>query len=162
MALLSDGGVHAHIYHLKAVIKMAIERGVQRVYIHAFTDGRDVAPKSAQIYIADLERFLVNYPDARIATIVGRYFALDRDNRWDRVERAFNLVCHGEGEHAVSRADLAIEQAYARGETDEFITPVRIGAKVEVKDGDAMIFVNYRFLQVIEMYKYIRKIIIFN
>jgi 2,3-bisphosphoglycerate-independent phosphoglycerate mutase len=144
MALLSDGGVHAHLYHLKATIKMAIDRGVQRVYIHGFTDGRDVAPKSALDYIADLEKFLVNFPDARIATLVGRYYALDRDNRWERVAKAYNLICHGEGDHAVSRADLAIEQAYARGETDEFMTATRIGAKVEVKDGDAMIFVNYR------------------
>lgn len=144
LALLSDGGVHAHIYHLKAAIKLAADHGVSQVYIHAFTDGRDVAPKSAETYFHDLEKFLQDYPSARIATIVGRYYALDRDNRWDRVSKAFQLICHGEAEHSCLRSDLAIEQAYARGENDEFITPIRIGAKVSIQDGDAVWFVNYR------------------
>lgn len=144
MALLSDGGVHSHIYHLKAAIKMAVDKGVERIYIHAFTDGRDVAPQSAMDYIADLDRFLQDKPNARIATLIGRYFALDRDNRWDRVSQAYNLICHGEAEFTASRAEQAVQQAYARGEIDEFIKATRIGAKVEVKDGDAMIFMNYR------------------
>ncbi len=144
LALLSDGGVHAHIYHLKAAVKLAIEQGVSQVYIHAFTDGRDVAPKSAEGYFHDLEKFLQDFPDARIATIVGRYYALDRDNRWDRVAKAYQLICHGEAEHSCARSDIAIEQAYIRGETDEFITPIRIGAKVSIQDGDAIWFVNYR------------------
>lgn len=144
LALLSDGGVHAHIYHLKAAIKMAAERGVPRVYIHGFTDGRDVAPKSALDYVNDLERFLTKFPDARIATLIGRYYALDRDNRWDRVSQAYHLIANGEATHAVSRATAAIEESYARGETDEFLQATRIGARVEVKDGDAIIFMNYR------------------
>jgi 2,3-bisphosphoglycerate-independent phosphoglycerate mutase len=144
LALLSDGGVHSHIYHLKATIKMASDKGVKHIYIHAFTDGRDVAPKSAEDYIGDLERFLENHPNARIATIIGRYFALDRDNRWDRVQKAYNLIAKGEGEHATARAITAIEQAYSRGEVDEFITPTRIGEQVCVNDGDAIIFTNYR------------------
>jgi 2,3-bisphosphoglycerate-independent phosphoglycerate mutase len=144
LALLSDGGVHAHIYHLKAAIKMASDKGVKHIYIHAFTDGRDVAPKSALEYINDLEHFLLNHPNARIATLIGRYFALDRDNRWERVSKAYNLICDGNAEHAVARATVAIEQAYARGETDEFVPPCRIGEQVTVQDGDAIIFVNYR------------------
>jgi 2,3-bisphosphoglycerate-independent phosphoglycerate mutase len=144
LALLSDGGVHAHIYHLKAAIKLAADQGVSQIYIHAFTDGRDVAPKSAETYLHDLEKFLQNYSDARIATIVGRYYALDRDHRWDRVEKAYRLICYGDSEHSCTRADIAIEQAYARGETDEFIHPIRIGAKVPIQDGDAIWFVNYR------------------
>jgi 2,3-bisphosphoglycerate-independent phosphoglycerate mutase len=144
LALLSDGGVHSHIYHLKATIKMASDKGVKHIYIHAFTDGRDVAPKSAEDYIGDLERFLENYPDARIVTLIGRYFALDRDNRWDRVQKAYNLIAKGESEHTAHRAIAAVEHAYHRGETDEFLPAIRIGERVEIQDGDAIIFTNYR------------------
>jgi 2,3-bisphosphoglycerate-independent phosphoglycerate mutase len=144
LALLSDGGVHSHIYHLKATIKMATDKGVKHIYIHAFTDGRDVAPKSAEDYIGDLERFLASHPDARIATLIGRYFALDRDNRWDRVQKAYNLIANGDSEHTAHRAINAVEQAYHRGEVDEFLTATRIGERVEVQDGDAIIFTNYR------------------
>jgi 2,3-bisphosphoglycerate-independent phosphoglycerate mutase len=144
LALLSDGGVHSHIYHLKATIKMAADKGVKHIYIHAFTDGRDVAPKSAEDYIGDLEHFLADYPDARIATLIGRYFALDRDNRWDRVQKAYNLIANGDAEHTAHRAIAAIEHAYHRGETDEFLAPTRIGERVEIHDGDAVIFTNYR------------------
>lgn len=144
LALLSDGGVHAHLYHLKAAIKMASDRGIQRIYIHGFTDGRDVAPKSAIEYIEQLNHFLVDHPNAQLVSLVGRYFALDRDNRWERVSKAYHLICAAQGEHQADSAIQAIENAYARGETDEFITPTVIGNGTPMADGDAVIFVNYR------------------
>lgn len=144
LALLSDGGVHAHIYHLKAAIKMASDRGIQRINIHVFSDGRDVAPKSALEYIEQLNHFLQDHPNAAIVSIIGRYFALDRDNRWERVSKAYHLICGGMAEHQADSALAAVEDAYARGETDEFITPTTVGEGVRMEDGDALIFVNYR------------------
>lgn len=144
LALLSDGGVHAHLYHLKAAIKLADDKGIKRIYIHGFTDGRDVAPKSAIEYLEQLEHFLVDHPNARLASLIGRYFALDRDNRWERVSQAYHLACGGLAEHQADNGIAAVEAAYARGETDEFIGATTIGTPVHMEDGDAIIFVNYR------------------
>ncbi len=147
LGLLSDGGVHSHIDHMKATVKMAVERGA-KVRIHAFTDGRDVAPKSALEYLAELEAFIAPLKGVRIASIVGRYFSMDRDNRWERVREAYDVIACGEAPYTADSAREAIEMAYARGETDEFIHATAIrnkkGKVTKVKDGDAIIFTNFR------------------
>jgi 2,3-bisphosphoglycerate-independent phosphoglycerate mutase len=147
LGLVSDGGVHSHIKHLYALIEMAIECGVKRIFIHAFMDGRDTPPKSGIQYIRDLEAFLKDKPSAKIATVSGRYWAMDRDKRWERVEKAYRAVVHGEG-RIVNSAIEAVEEGYKKGETDEFITPsviynnsVPVG---RIKDGDSVIFFNFR------------------
>lgn len=147
LGLLSDGGVHSHIEHIKAAIKMAHERGAE-VLLHAFTDGRDTSPQSALGYVEDIEAFMKELGGGRIASITGRYYALDRDSRWDRVERAYNVVTCGQSEFEYTSAKAAIEAAYARGENDEFIQATHItrdnGKKNRVKDGDSVIFMNFR------------------
>ena len=140
MGLLSDGGVHGHIEHIKAAIAAVSSSGVP-VAFHAVTDGRDVAPKSAYGYLADLEETL---PDnARIATLSGRYYAMDRDNRWDRVSEAFGAMVHAQGQRS-STAHAAITRGYENGETDEFITPTVIGDFAGAVDGDGFFCLNFR------------------
>jgi len=147
LGLLSDGGVHSHIDHMKATVKMAVDRGA-KVRIHAFTDGRDVAPKSALGYLEELEAFIKPLKGVRISSIVGRYFAMDRDNRWERVKEAYDVIACGEAEYKAHSAREAVEMAYARGETDEFIHATAIlnkkGKVTKVKDGDTVIFTNFR------------------
>lgn len=140
MGLCSPGGVHAHQRHVAALARILSDAGVP-VLIHAITDGRDVPPKSASGQLAELAIALP--PQARIASVVGRYYAMDRDKRWDRVERAAALVLRGEG-HAAETAEGAVEAAYARGETDEFVTPTKLSAYVAPKDGDGLLFANFR------------------
>ena len=123
MGVVSDGGVHAHITHLKAAVAALVDAGVP-VAIHAITDGRDVAPTSAQGFVDDLAAWLPR--GARIATVIGRYWAMDRDSRWERVERAHAAMIRGRGEASAANAPAAVAAAYARGETDEFITPTVI------------------------------------
>ncbi|MFN4057043.1 MAG: 2,3-bisphosphoglycerate-independent phosphoglycerate mutase [Roseinatronobacter sp.] len=140
MAVVSDGGVHGHIAHLKAAVSAITSAGVP-VAIHAITDGRDVAPDSAGRFMADLMAFL---PDgARIATVIGRFWAMDRDNRWDRVEKAWSAIVRGEGAQAVD-GTKAVAQALARGETDEFIAPTIIAGYGGVKPGDGFFCLNFR------------------
>ncbi|HBQ35475.1 MAG TPA: 2,3-bisphosphoglycerate-independent phosphoglycerate mutase [Rhodobacteraceae bacterium] len=140
MALVSDGGVHGHISHIIAAAKVIAQAGVA-VVIHAMTDGRDVAPKSAADFIADLA---ANLPDnARIATVIGRYYAMDRDNRWERVQLAYEAMIKGEGLVAKT-AQMAVAQSYARDETDEFIKPTVIGEYDGVQDGDGLFCLNFR------------------
>lgn len=147
IGLLSDGGVHSHISHFKAALSLAVERGA-KTYLHIFTDGRDTAPESALSYIAEIEAHLKNLKGASIASVTGRFYALDRDTRWERTQEAYNVICCGQSEHQASTAAEAVELAYARGETDEFILPTAIltkkGKKVKVKDGDSIMFMNYR------------------
>ena len=147
LGLLSDGGVHSHINHIKAAVKLASERGAE-VFVHAFTDGRDTAPKSAIQYIEDLENYMAEIKGGRIASITGRYFALDRDNRWDRVRKAYDVITCGISEFNATSAVEAVEKAYERGETDEFIQPTEIltedGGRTKVQDGDSIIFMNFR------------------
>lgn len=147
LGLLSDGGVHSHISQIKACIKMAHERGAE-VYIHIFTDGRDTAPKSALTYIKDLENYLSELGGGHIVSVTGRFFALDRDSRWDRVEQAYNVITCGSGQFTASSASKAVKMAYERGETDEFLQPTNIprknGKSIKVKDGDSVIFMNFR------------------
>ncbi len=145
--MLSDGGVHSHINHSKAAIKMAHERGAE-VLVHAFTDGRDTSPTSAVSYIEELESYMAEVGGGKIASIVGRYYALDRDNRWDRVQKAYDVITCGLSEYEYESATEAVLAAYERGETDEFIQATHIartdGKKHRVKDGDSIIFMNFR------------------
>ncbi len=147
LGLLSDGGVHSHIAHMKAAIKMAHDRGAE-VLFHAIVDGRDVSPKSALEFINDLEAYMAELGGGRIASVIGRYFALDRDSRWDRVEAAYNLITCGVAEFEYATAAESIDAAYARGETDEFLQASAIldsdGKRSAIEDGDSMIFMNFR------------------
>jgi 2,3-bisphosphoglycerate-independent phosphoglycerate mutase len=143
--LVSTGGVHSSFEHVKALVKMAAENGLKKVYVHAFLDGRDTPPKSAVEFLAELEEELKKYNLPQIATISGRYWAMDRDNRWDRVEKAYNALLFGEGEKAAN-SDEAIKASYAKDVTDEFVEPTITNADPDsrIKDNDAIIFFNYR------------------
>ena len=147
MGLASDGGVHSHLDHLYALLEMAAARGLERVYVHAFTDGRDTPPDSGLAYVKQMRERMAAIGCGRIATVCGRYYAMDRDNRWDRVELAWKALVAGQGNTAADPVE-AVENAYAAGETDEFIRPCVItedGAPVAlVNDGDAVIFFNFR------------------
>ena len=145
VSLIGPGGVHANDRHLVALVELAVREGVRHVRIHALLDGRDTPPSSALGYVADLERRLAaTHPDARIASVGGRYWAMDRDTRWERTERGYDAIVHGEGRHAPS-AVAAIEEAYARGETDEFVAPTVIdGVDGLVRDGDPIVHANFR------------------
>jgi 2,3-bisphosphoglycerate-independent phosphoglycerate mutase len=141
MGLVSDGGVHSHITHLLALIELASANGVRTV-VHAFLDGRDVPPRSALEYINVVD----GYKGCRIGTVMGRYYAMDRDNRWERVEKAYRALVSGEGGSAESAAD-AVRNAYERGENDEFVLPTVIsdaGGHAPISDGDSIIFFNFR------------------
>lgn len=143
--LVSTGGVHSSFEHVKALVKMAAENGLKKVYVHAFLDGRDTPPKSAVEFLAELEAELKKYNLPQIATISGRYWAMDRDNRWERVEKAYNALLFGEGEKAAN-SDEAIKASYAKDVTDEFVEPTITNADPDsrIKDNDAIIFFNYR------------------
>jgi 2,3-bisphosphoglycerate-independent phosphoglycerate mutase len=148
LGLLGNGGVHASDTHLRAVLKLARDRGLERVYLHPFTDGRDTPPQSARGFVRDLEATLAALGTGRIATISGRYYAMDRDRRWDRVARAYAALVAGDGPTAPG-AGAAIEASYAAGVTDEFVFPTVIvepdGRPVAtIGDGDTVIFTNFR------------------
>ena len=148
MGLLSDGGVHSHIDHLIALLELCLKEDMKRVYIHAFLDGRDVPPANAAIYIERIESEMSRIGIGKIATIAGRYYAMDRDRRWERTEKAYNAMVLGEGLKAESARE-ALEEAYKRGETDEFVIPTVIvdesGKPVAtVEEGDSVIFFNFR------------------
>ncbi|GAB3376025.1 2,3-bisphosphoglycerate-independent phosphoglycerate mutase [Azotobacter armeniacus] len=144
LGLLSEGGVHSHQDHLVAMAELAVRRGAEKIYLHAFLDGRDTPPKSAQAPIELLDATFERLGKGRIASLIGRYFALDRDNRWDRVEAAYNLIVDGTAEFAADNALAGLEAAYARGESDEFVKATAVGAPVRVEDGDAVVFMNFR------------------
>jgi 2,3-bisphosphoglycerate-independent phosphoglycerate mutase len=143
LGLVSDGGVHSHISHVDALVKMAQQAGVTQIIIHAFMDGRDTPPSSGRGFLAGLEQRLQQLGAGRIATVTGRYWAMDRDNRWDRVERAYRAMVEGVGT-PVASAEAAMEQAYAAGQTDEFVKPCIIGTPATIDDGDGVIFFNFR------------------
>ncbi len=145
MGLLSDGGVHSHIRHLFALLELAKRYSLANVFVHAFLDGRDVPPANALEYIESLEQRMAGLGTGRIATIAGRYYAMDRDKRWERIEKAYAAMVYREGEHAETAAQ-AVERAYARGETDEFVLPTVIDAcgACGLKANDGAIFFNFR------------------
>jgi 2,3-bisphosphoglycerate-independent phosphoglycerate mutase len=146
--LLSDGGVHSHENHIHALLDLALQRGLSKVYVHAFLDGRDTPPRSAEAYIRCLQDKMDGLRGGRIASIVGRYYAMDRDKRWDRVKIAFDLLTLGRAEYQAASAGLGLEMAYARGENDEFVKPTAIvepgSEPVRMQDGDAVVFMNFR------------------
>lgn len=144
MGLLSPGGVHSHIDQVLATCKVLVGLGVERLYLHAHLDGRDTPPKSASASIQALEAVLAELGRGRIASVVGRYFALDRDNRWQRVEKAYRVMVQGQAEYQADSASAALAQAYARGESDEFVSATVIGEPVPVQSEDALLFMNFR------------------
>ena len=147
MGLLSDGGVHSHIDHLKALIKMAKEEGVEKVYVHAFTDGRDTDPQSAINYVKDVENYMSEIGCGEFATVSGRYYAMDRDKRWERVELCYNALALGKGEKALSAVE-AVQNSYDKGNNDEFILPTVITKDnqpvAKISEDDSVIFFNFR------------------
>lgn len=144
LGLLSGGGVHSHHEQIMAMCEMAASRGVKALYVHGFTDGRDTPPRSASEPVNSLLDKLNVIGVGRIATLTGRYYAMDRDNRWDRVETAYDAIVLGKSDYTAETAEEAIAQAYARDENDEFVKATVIGAPVPVEDGDAIIFANFR------------------
>ena len=143
MGLVSDGGVHSHIGHIFGLLEMAKKEGLKKVYVHCFLDGRDTPPASGKEYVEQLEAKMKEIGVGEVASVSGRYYAMDRDNRWDRVQKAYNAIALGEGEHAAT-AHEAMEQSYANGVTDEFVVPVIVTEGATVKDDDAIIFANFR------------------
>ena len=144
MGLLSDGGVHSHEEQIHSMLDMAQKYGCKNVYLHVFTDGRDCAQKSAKHYIQKLEDKISELGVGEIVSVIGRYFSMDRDNRWSRVRCAYELISKGKSNFLAKTALDAIEQAYERGETDEFIQSTVINAPTKVDEGDVLICMNYR------------------
>ncbi len=142
--LLSEGGVHSHERHLFAVIDMAAQLGVPRMAVHAFLDGRDTPPRSARDSLIKLETKCAETPGAHIASISGRYYAMDRDQRWERVKRAWDAIVDAQSTLHADSSLAALDAAYARDENDEFVQPIVIGHGMPVADGDAVIFMNFR------------------
>lgn len=148
MGLLSDGGVHSHINHLFGLLDMARQQDLKKIYLHCFLDGRDVPPANAKEYIASTERKLKEVGFGTIATVMGRFYAMDRDQRWDRVEKAYQAMVYGEGIKAPF-AQVAVEQSYEKRLTDEFVEPTVIvdekgQPKGKIASGDSIIFYNFR------------------
>jgi 2,3-bisphosphoglycerate-independent phosphoglycerate mutase len=144
MGLLSPGGVHSHEHHFFETVRLVARRGASDIAVHAFLDGRDTPPRSAEPSIQRMQALLEDLPGAYFATISGRYYAMDRDQRWDRVERAYRAIVEGRAEYLASTALEGLQEAYGRGENDEFVQPTVIGQPAGVNDGDAVIFVNFR------------------
>ncbi len=148
MGLLSAGGVHSHEDHIMAMVELAAEKGADKIYLHAFLDGRDTPPRSAESSLKAFEDKFAALGKGRVASIIGRYYAMDRDNRWDRVEQAYNLLVEAKGEFQANTAVAALEAAYARDENDEFVKATVIRAEGQadaaMEDGDALIFMNFR------------------
>ncbi|BAJ04277.1 2,3-bisphosphoglycerate-independent phosphoglycerate mutase [Shewanella violacea] len=148
MGLLSPGGVHSHESHIEAMCHLAVERGAKQVYLHAFLDGRDTPPRSAKSSLAHFDDLFTRLGTGRIASLIGRYYAMDRDNRWDRVTQAYDLITQGESLHQYTNAVDALEAAYERNENDEFVASSAItddqGNVAKLNDNDALIFMNFR------------------
>lgn len=146
LGLVSDGGVHSHINHLKGLVDAAYDAGLEKVFIHAFTDGRDVDPKSGIGFIKDISNHIKG-TSVKLASIIGRYYAMDRDKRWERVKESYDLLVHGTGTHSTD-ALKSIEDNYAKGVTDEFLPPIVMAENNEpiatIKEGDVVIFFNFR------------------
>ena len=143
MGLLSDGGVHSHNTHLYGLIELAKRSGIENVYVHAFLDGRDVPPSSGKDYVADCVEQMKKIGVGRIATVMGRYYAMDRDNRWERVEKAYAAMVYGEGIQC-SDPVKAVEKSYANNVTDEFVIPTVCEKNAQIKANDSIVFFNFR------------------
>lgn len=145
LGLLSPGGVHSHQEHLEAMVELAVQRGVKNVYVHAFLDGRDTPPRSAKASIEAMEEKFKQLGGGQIASLIGRFYALDRDQRWDRVEKAYQLITEGKAEFQADDALSALASSYDRDESDEFVKATSIGKQaIKVEDGDAVVFMNFR------------------
>ncbi|WP_371187693.1 2,3-bisphosphoglycerate-independent phosphoglycerate mutase [Thalassotalea maritima] len=146
--LMSPGGVHSHEDHIFALLDMAKARGANKVYLHAFLDGRDTPPRSAEASLKKAEQKFAELGNGQVASIIGRYYAMDRDQRWERVEQAYDLMVDGIGQYSADDAVSALQQAYQRDENDEFVSATAIktpdGKTITIEDGDAMIFMNFR------------------
>lgn len=143
MGLLSNGGVHSHNTHMYAIVELAKKKGVKNVYVHAFLDGRDVPPTSGKDFVEECANKLKEIGLGKIATVMGRYYAMDRDNRWDRVEKAYSAMVYGEGNKACCPVK-AVEDSYANDVTDEFVVPTVCEENATVKPGDSLVFFNFR------------------
>ena len=141
--LLSDGGVHSHIQHLFALLQMAKDKGLEKVYVHCFLDGRDVSPTSGKGFVQELCDKCAEIGVGKIATVMGRYYAMDRDKRWERVQMAYDAMVYGEGVHNTDPVD-AVARSYANGVTDEFVEPVVCDSEGTIGDNDSVIFFNFR------------------
>ncbi len=144
IGLVSDGGVHSSIKHLRALIGLAKELEVEDLVIHAFTDGRDTLPHSGVGFLAQVEGWVAEAGVGRVGSLIGRYYAMDRDSRWERVQLAYDLLVHGRGEHHAASAVQALRDAYARDETDEFVKPVVVGGEARIRPGDSVVAFNFR------------------
>jgi 2,3-bisphosphoglycerate-independent phosphoglycerate mutase len=154
LGLVSDGGVHSHIQHLFALLRMARENKVERVFVHCFTDGRDTPPTSGVDYLRQLEQKMREYSTGQIASVNGRYYAMDRDNRWERIEKAYRAMVHGDAETKSADPIAALRASYEKGVTDEFVLPIAIATSAApgksaaprglIRDDDAVIFFNFR------------------
>lgn len=143
MGLLSDGGVHSHISHLFALLKLAKDQGVDKVYVHCFLDGRDVSPTSGKHFVEQLQAKMQQLGVGKIASVMGRYYAMDRDKRWDRVQRAYDAIVCGQAPYEADPAQ-AVQKSYDAGVTDEFVEPVVCLKDVQIRDNDSVIFFNFR------------------
>jgi 2,3-bisphosphoglycerate-independent phosphoglycerate mutase len=144
IGLVSTGGVHSSEEHLKALIRLAAECNVPDPVIHAFTDGRDTSPTSGAASVAGIEAVSRELGTGRIGSVIGRYYAMDRDQRWDRTEQAVDLLCEGTSEHHAETGEEAVKAAYERGETDEFVTATTVGEEARIRPGDAVLAFNFR------------------
>lgn len=147
MGLLSPGGVHSHQDHIMALASMAKDRGAKQIYVHAILDGRDVAPQSAKPFLETVDAHLAELglgDNARIVNLIGRYYAMDRDNRWDRVQRAYDMYTQGKAEYQAASAVEGLQASYERDEHDEFVKDTIIGDAITINDGDSVIFANFR------------------
>ena len=148
MGLLSPGGVHSHECQIHAMVKLAVERGLKKIYLHAFLDGRDTAPKSAEASIIEMQKIFDELGHGQFASVIGRYYAMDRDHRWERIKSSYDLMTDGKGEFTAKSALKALQKAYERGESDEFVKATSIVGEakdaVQMEDGDTLIFMNFR------------------
>ena len=144
MGLLSPGGVHSHEAHIQAMLELAVKAGQRKIFLHAFLDGRDTPPRSAAVSLQRLQEKCAALGAGRIVSIVGRYYAMDRDNRWDRVHQAYGLLTQGKAEFSAPDAVQGLQLAYARGENDEFVQATAIGEPASMQDGDVVVFMNFR------------------
>jgi 2,3-bisphosphoglycerate-independent phosphoglycerate mutase len=154
LGLVSDGGVHSHIEHLYALLRMARENKVTRVFVHCFMDGRDTPPNSGINFLGALEQKMRQYGVGQIATVIGRYYAMDRDNRWERIEKSYRAMVHGDADAKFTDPIAAIRASYEKGVTDEFVVPAVItteavpgqpsAPRAVIRDDDAVIFFNFR------------------